>query len=851
MIQLIIGIIAIIIAIAIIKKLFSFIGGVLAIAIGLVASTLFGVQGGLAYITHRATSGKNLERKTSLLMFFATCMISALIVLSPINDSFHTLNIYYNDLSFTSLKSVFSAIILFAAYKSVCKINEFKDENSQLEFPAKIHSTVVAASYFSFFMFVSSAFSPCVGKFAKSTLDMRFISTNIIWWFDLLFWIVATLSALYAIATTSDCIKIFNQTKNLLKGDHKTKVDTLTKSMKEDGNCIDDEKISEFIDEIIGHGVIKGEYVELNLPSGDYVFESETYNKLEESIKNKASITDKVEIKTIKEIIKNELKLDNKDSDEYADKYVRFGSSLRFSDGIFFVINENMPKFKTCASCGVTEVIGQHEPFYPEWFCSEICKETNQSCMIIKEKKHAEFLSDAGTSGFILMKGAEAWNSNHKVMAANGQGHGFAAENANNMIDKLKGKHADVVGGDNVKNGADRIVNGQEIQTKYCATAARSVGAGFDGNSGNYKYIDSNGKPMVLEVPKDQYELAVKTMEEKIKEGKVPGVNDPTEAKDIVRAGSITYEQAKNITKFGTIDSITYDVAEGAVVSAAAGGISFCITAIVYYSNTKDRNKSLQAASIQAGKTFGKTLCVYVSTQQLHRIALVQKTLGKIDISSVSPRAKNFLKNGFGVESTEGVNKAIRGTLVTSIAIIAISTGPDMIKLIRGRISKAQFVKNLSVTSSSVAGGAIGAVAGGAICSPLGPVGMIIGRIAGGIVGGIISSSIASAVADTLMVDDKVKMLNIIQQQMTYLAISFMLSKDEVDNLNENLSKVITEDTLEVLYQRKAERYALANYYIKPIVVGIIKQRPALHYDNSDLTEIYSGWEKNNSDEAA
>lgn len=57
------------------------------------------------------------------------------------------------------------------------------------------------------------------------------------------------------------------------------------------------------------------------------------------------------------------------------------------------------------------------------------------------------------------------------------QGHGFAAEQANNLHDILTGKDAKIVGGDNAKDGPDRMVNGVNIQTKYCQDAASSVQA--------------------------------------------------------------------------------------------------------------------------------------------------------------------------------------------------------------------------------------------------------------------------------------------------------------------------------------------------------------------------------------
>lgn|GEM_PF-5162999 len=44
------------------------------------------------------------------------------------------------------------------------------------------------------------------------------------------------------------------------------------------------------------------------------------------------------------------------------------------------------------------------------------------------------------------------------------QGHGFAAERGNNLIDSIKGKNTVVVGDNNVKNGADRLMQEQQVQ---------------------------------------------------------------------------------------------------------------------------------------------------------------------------------------------------------------------------------------------------------------------------------------------------------------------------------------------------------------------------------------------------
>lgn len=92
--------------------------------------------------------------------------------------------------------------------------------------------------------------------------------------------------------------------------------------------------------------------------------------------------------------------------------------------------------------------------------------------------------------------------------------HGFFAENANDLFDKLAGKDARVVGGDNAKNGPDRLVDGVRIQSKYCESGAKCVAECFEG--GKFRYFNADNSPMRIEVPSDMYEAAVKAMEARI-----------------------------------------------------------------------------------------------------------------------------------------------------------------------------------------------------------------------------------------------------------------------------------------------------------------------------------------------
>ncbi|MBM6691481.1 hypothetical protein H9X75_10625, partial [Fusobacterium mortiferum] len=75
------------------------------------------------------------------------------------------------------------------------------------------------------------------------------------------------------------------------------------------------------------------------------------------------------------------------------------------------------------------------------------------------------------------------------------------------------------------------------IQSKYCQSANMTVEAAF--RNGKYRYLDTNGNPMQLEVPSDQYKEAVNIMRQKILKGKVPGTTNPDDAEKLIRKGNI------------------------------------------------------------------------------------------------------------------------------------------------------------------------------------------------------------------------------------------------------------------------------------------------------------------------
>ncbi|HCA7079734.1 MULTISPECIES: hypothetical protein [Enterobacteriaceae] len=826
MLQIIGALILLVIGFVIIKALFKASLNILGVILGLGALIVAGPPLLAGYIVERVTYALHSRWLLGVPLAIAGMVISFMWGL----DGKH---IAYEAYSFDSMKFILTAA--FASGLLAVPVQTKAILQNGL-IPADINAKLkeyYCCFYTSYFLMACSAATPFIAWQYN-------ISSSLMWWTGLLYWIAALLTQFYAANQIQELKKLTNAINTELN-EQKAINNKLWLTELKEGSNLSAEFVETIYLKLVSQHIFQGDTREQDLAGENWLLNDAWYERKMAEFNEQLNSKIVHSSDELRSLFGNRLNLPSAANDDLLNRYLDGGNYYSFSDGRKFVSFHYVDELCTCTSCGLSEIKNakhQGGGGSQEWYCSDICRETEKLCIEIHKRPQAEFISSAATNGLILMTLPEAWNTNEKMFAVGGQGHGFAAERGNHLTDKIQLKDAHILGDDNAKNGADRLVNGSEIQTKYCATAARSVGAGFDGQNGNYRYYDSNGTPMQLEVPKDQYSKALETMENKIRDGKVPGVTDPAEATKLVRQGHLTYSQAQNITKFGTFESITYDIAEGSIISLAAGGISFGLTASIFYLNTGDRKAALQTAAIQAGKTFTRTLTVYVTVQQLHRISAVQGLLKNIDFAAASPTVRNALQQGVGANNLNSLNKMMRGTLVTSFALVAVTTGPDMIKMVRGRISGAQFIKNLAVTSSGVAGGAIGSIAGGMMLSPLGPFGALAGRAAGGLLGGMIATAISKKIAGALVEDDRVKVLALIQEQVTWLATSFMLTEHELENLNANLATVIDQKTLEVIFAAKEQDRATANMLIKPLVVSVVKQRPVLSYEQSQICEM-------------
>lgn len=424
------------------------------------------------------------------------------------------------------------------------------------------------------------------------------------------------------------------------------------------------------------------------------------------------------------------------------------------------------------------------------------------------------------------------------------QGHGFAAERGNNLVDKIKGKNTIVVGDNNVKNGPDRLILNRDgtikfsIQDKYYRSATESINACFD-ETGMFRYYDGDGRPMLIEVPSDQYEKAVSCMQDKIEAGLIDGVTDPQEAKTLVKKGNLTYAQAKNLAKAGTLESLTYDAANGAVTAGCAFGISTLINYSIHRFNGTEREDAIKMAAEDGLKTGGLVFCSSVIASQLSKTgaanifkpssealakalgedfakALIKASGEKVIVASEEATVKTV---------TDQAAKVIRGQAIAAVVTIVVFSVPDAIDLFNGRISQKQFVKNFAVTAVSVVGGTAGAIGGGALSNFLIPgVGSVPGAIVGGIVGGAASGWAADMIADYITDDDADESYKRIEEAFAQNCNDYLVSEEEAQHIVDQFSKMLDDSMYKDIYQNRGNDKYIDGILI-PLFEAEVKKR--------------------------
>ncbi len=432
------------------------------------------------------------------------------------------------------------------------------------------------------------------------------------------------------------------------------------------------------------------------------------------------------------------------------------------------------------------------------------------------------------------------------------QGHGFAAERANNLEDRLHGKRARIVGDNNVKNGPDRAIVNPDgtttwIQSKYCATGKASVNACFEGNgSGAFRYLDASGKPMVIEVALDNYDDAVAAMAKKIQNNQVPGVTDPNEARSIIKQGSFTYNQAKNIAKAGNVDSVIYDVKSGAVISISAFGISAAITLAVSLWNGEEPKTALKNAAFSGIKVGGTVLVASVISSQIAKSSIntmlnpgfqaLAKAMGPKTYAAIA----NAFRSGSSISGAAAINSAaklLKGNAISAAVTTAVLTLFDVSDIVRGRISGKQMVTNFAKTSTTVVGGTAGWIGGSAVGSLIMPgVGTVVGGLIGSAVAGGGSGSLVDKVIGKFVDSDAEKMMEVIQAAFLDVCEEYLLNQDEAEKVSDELAEKLNDKSLKQMHASN-DRFTFAKDLIEPLAQKQATRRVRIEIPSGQLME--------------
>ncbi len=321
--------------------------------------------------------------------------------------------------------------------------------------------------------------------------------------------------------------------------------------------------------------------------------------------------------------------------------------------------------------------------------------------------KHAELGTVVGSNDLSAAKAVNA--ANYSEVNSN-SGHGIMAEEALTLIDRFMGRDAEVVGRSNVKNGADRLVQGVQIQTKFYSSGKGCIDACFEDKSygGMYRYLNSDGTPMPVEVPKDMYDDALNRFAGKISDGKVPGVSDANDADKFVKASCLTYYDAKNLCRPMTAQSLLYDAATGVVQCSFVFGISAAAAFIITIRKCHSVKLALLSAVKTGIKVFGLAYICHILASQFARtefFASMCDIASAIDSHGSAANSIREINNGLSLASGGTVysvstsvrrfSKMLRVGFVINLITLIVFLIPDMVRVICRRITPGEFCRRI------------------------------------------------------------------------------------------------------------------------------------------------------------
>ena len=378
------------------------------------------------------------------------------------------------------------------------------------------------------------------------------------------------------------------------------------------------------------------------------------------------------------------------------------------------------------------------------------------------------------------------------------RGEGPAMEYAAHINDRLRFKNARWIGADNQTNGADRIINESKIQSKC-----------YDPGSKTFKNRLMN-------------ELAPKN-EQGVRQARYPGqkielnsdaLNElkkhPNEYRELVdlygedglKDSGFTNKQCINMTKFGTIDSLKIDAKQGIIAGRQAFALSMTLHMAVSLLSGYDKKEAVKYSLAQAAKSFGQAFTISMLSTQLMRVSSINHLPIAQKLASQSMQNIFSRATGQSIHTVTAAQNFVRANIVSAGISTLVLSSVDIVRLIRGRISKEQLLKNVTVTAATVAAGTVGSIIGGAICGVISPTMAKVGMFAGAAIASSLVGSVAQTTLDCFIENDGDRMLEIFNGVFAVMAEEYLLAEDEINYVIDEVMarKILSDKGLRDLY---------------------------------------------------
>ena len=317
----------------------------------------------------------------------------------------------------------------------------------------------------------------------------------------------------------------------------------------------------------------------------------------------------------------------------------------------------------------------------------------------------------------------------------------------------------------------------------------------------------------------------------------------------IIWKGKLTYAQARNLAKAGTIESLAYDTVTGAINCSFAFGLSALVSFAFTFYRTRNPKEAARDAAITGLQTFGLSLATQVLSTQIARTSL-QKSL--VPISEVIARNMgskttqtliNAIRKLAGKKpiysgaAQKSLAKALRSNAMAQGISFVVFVVPDTVKIARGKMSGYQYAKNVSSLFMSFAGaGAIGL--GGTVL--LGKkIAEKIPHTAAKVMVFVVSAAGAITVGEGVRKtfelfreDDAVIAQRMFNATIINICVDYMFNEEEIEEflsqlLSDNETKKALKLTIKNLYSSD-KQYVMLRAGMDRAAMKIAKTRPFL-----------------------